>query len=137
MTQLSHNTRYRKVPTREKPSNEGVRGRADVASDTTRGLNEGNPFAQFTEFLFASTRKARPWTEFTEKWPKMSKAWSRKELIDGRLRVNFRWFKGNYVLIVVIAVVCFAAFSSPFLGILGCAGECLEFCPCIYTSCMC
>ncbi len=84
------------------------------------------------DFFYASTRKARPWTEFTEKWPKIPKVWSYKELIDGRLGMNFRWFKGNYVLIVVIAVVCFTVFHSPFLGILGCIGECLEFCFCIY-----
>ncbi len=127
MTQLPNKTRYRRVPNREESLNEGVRSRVDDVSQTIRDSNEGSPVAQFTDFLYTSTRKARPWTEFTEKWPKRPKAWSHKELIDGRLRVNLRWFKGNYVLIVVVAVVCFTAFSSPFLGILGCVGECLEF----------
>ncbi len=110
---------------REEPSNERVRGSADGASETTTSnLNEGGPVARFMDFLYTSTQKARPWPEFTEKWPKVPKTWSYKESIDGRLRTNLTWFKGNYVLIVVVAMVCFTAFSSPVLvWALGCISE--------------
>ncbi len=133
MTQLPYGFKYKRVPTRdepsneeEEPSNERVRDSEDGVSGTTTtsSLNEGGPVFEFMDFLTTSTQKTRPWLEFMEKWPKMPKSWSYKELIDGRLRTNLKWFKGNYVLIVVIAISCFIFFSSPFfVSILGCIGE--------------